>query len=84
LNDSVLNSSTLDRSTYIAARVSPYKSPRKSIYTQNVQHYIDNNEVSYSPDINKQIAKELYIDSAVNVVKGKGKKAVKPGQMNLF
>jgi hypothetical protein len=36
--------------------------------------------------VNKAIAKELYIDSVINVVSPKksGKKGVIPGQMNLF
>ena len=36
-----------------------------------------------SPDINRAIARELYVDQVVNVV-NTGSPSVKPGQMNLF
>ena len=36
-------------------------------------------------DLNRAVARELYVDSTVNVVNPKGRGAnVKPGQMNLF
>lgn len=42
-----------------------------------------------SPDVSRAIARELYVDSTVNVVNPTGRKSkspskVKPGQMNLF
>ena len=41
--------------------------------------------IKMSPDINRAVARELYIDSTVNVVnKVNGKPNIKPGQMNLF
>lgn len=36
-----------------------------------------------SPDINRAIARELYVDQVVNVVNG-GSPNIKQGQMNLF
>ena len=47
---------------------------------------MDENQVSFSPEVNKAIAKELYIDSVINVVSPKkgDKSGVIPGQMNLF
>jgi hypothetical protein len=40
----------------------------------------------FSPDINRALAREMYIESTVNVVSpGKNSPAkIKPGQMNLF
>ena len=42
-----------------------------------------------SPDIHRALARELYVDSTVNVVNPTGRRSkspskVKPGQMNLF
>jgi len=40
-----------------------------------------------SPDVSRALARELYIESTVNVVNAGGRKSpskVKPGQMNLF
>ena len=42
-----------------------------------------------SPDVSRAIARELYVDSTVNVVNPTGRRSkspskVKPGQMNLF
>ena len=58
-------------------------SPSKAQY---IQSYIEDNQVSLSPEVNKAIAKELYIDSVINVVSPKkgDKSGVIPGQMNLF
>ena len=40
------------------------------------------------PEINRAVARELYVNSTVNVVSGGGTRKspnkVKPGQMNLF
>ena len=46
---------------------------------ENVDHVLD-------PEINRALARELYVDSTVHVVGGGKKKGkgVKPGQMNLF
>ena len=41
----------------------------------------------FEPELNRAIARELYVDSTVNVVNPSGKMngaKVKPGQMNLF
>ena len=46
-----------------------------------------NKDKAFDQEINKALARELYIDSTVNVVKavdGKYSGKVKPGQMNLF
>jgi hypothetical protein len=50
------------------------KSPKRSI-------------LGNSPDINRALARELYVESTVNVVNPSSKNSpgkVKPGQMNLF
>ena len=56
-------------------------SPRKNspTKTQYIQDYMETNQMSFSPDVNKAIAKELYIDSTVNVVSSTNKNSVKPG-----
>ena len=43
----------------------------------------------FDPEVNRALARELYVDSTVNVVNPSGGKKgspskVKPGQMNLF
>lgn len=57
--------------------MSPRKgSPNKTRY---IKDYMETNQLSFSPDVNKAIAKELYIDSTVNVVSITNKNSVKPG-----
>ena len=53
------------------------RSPRKKLgYDQ---------EGVFDPEVNRAIARELYVDSTVNVVNSKLKGGgIKPGQMNLF
>jgi hypothetical protein len=46
-------------------------------------------DLAYDPEVNRALARELYIDATVNVVNPAGQKKgspskVKPGQMNLF
>lgn len=43
----------------------------------------NNSPLRLSPDINRAIARELYVDSVVNVV-NEGSPTIKAGQMNLF
>lgn len=45
------------------------------------------NESGLDPEINRAVARELYVNSTVNVVNPSSRKSpskVKPGQMNLF
>jgi len=45
------------------------------------------NESVYDPDVNRALARELYVDSTVNVVNPSSRASpgkVRPGQMNLF
>lgn len=72
-----LTTALLNRSVAAAQKMSPRKgSPNK---TQYIQSYMETNQMSFSPEVNKAIAKELYIDSTVNVVSSKDKNSVKPG-----
>jgi len=57
------------------------------------EYEVEEDEHGYSrlsPDVSRAIARELYVDSTVNVVnpsgqrKSKSPSKVKPGQMNLF
>lgn len=44
-------------------------------------------EYTLDPEVNRAVARELYVNQTVNVVSASGKKSpskVKPGQMNLF
>jgi len=65
---------------------SPNRSPgRKSPKKRAIIGYDPSGP--FEPDLNRAIARELYVDSTVNVVNPTGKMngaKVKPGQMNLF
>ena len=89
-NKSVRNSLAVTQSRLLDQNASMIvKSPKRlnsPSKTQYIQSYIEDNQVSLSPEVNKAIAKELYIDSVINVVSPKkgDKSGVIPGQMNLF
>lgn len=74
--------------TYLAQSAqtySPTRSPGRRSPKKNFKGY--NQEGPFEPDLNRAIARELYVDSTVNVVNPTGKyngAKVKPGQMNLF
>lgn len=45
------------------------------------------NDDTFDPELNKAIARELYVEDTINVVNPTNRKSpnkVKPGQMNLF
>jgi len=45
------------------------------------------NDLAYDPEINRALARELYVEATVNVVDPNSRKAngkVKRGQMNVF
>ena len=41
-------------------------------------------ENQLDPEFSRALAREMYVNEVVNVVKEGGKSSVKPGQMNLF